>query len=244
MLEDALEEGGVKRVIAVYDENIGKKSKETQSTQEVSSSTIYLGSDNSLNEAEEELAVGNKPDLPLDKIYKGLYTDLKNIFDLMCAKFDKKQMTNLDETKENMKFIIDEADKTIRDRIEKITKSSQTSSGNESGLTKAAIQFLAGHPLEADNLLEIWSRHLTDLKYRMNARIKMMTDTGNSTRTLGWTLTFLQNVMPDLLARLLTYRYAYLVLAKKGMYTYNTAKIKKDMDLYNNSSTGLKYLYE
>ena len=243
MLEDALEEGGVKKVIAVYDANIGKKTKDSQN-QEESATTIYLGSHNSLNEAEEELAVGNKPDLALDKIYKGLYTDLKNNFDSMCAKFDKKQMTNLDETKENMKFIIDEADKTIRDRIEKITKSSQSSSGNESGLTKAAIQFLSGHPLEADNLLEIWSRHLTDLKYRMNARIKMMTDIGNSTRTLGWTLTFLQNVMPDLLARLLTYHYAYLVLAKKGMYTYNTAKIKKDMDLYNNSSTGLKYLYE
>ncbi len=245
MLEDALEEGGVKKVIAVYDANIGKKTKETQNNQEESATTIYLGSHNSLNEAEQELAIGNKPNLPLDKIYKGLYTDLKNNFDLMCAKFDKKQMTNLDETKENMKFIIDEADKTIRDRIEKITKSSQTpTAGNESGLTKAAVQFLAGHPLEADNLLEIWSRHLTDLKYRMNARIKMMTDTGNSTRTLGWTLTFLQNVIPDLLARLLTYRYAYLVLAKKGMYTYNTAKIKKDMDLYNDSSTGLKYLYE
>jgi len=72
-------------------------------------------------------------------------------------------MEGLDDAKEHMKLLIEEADKTIKDRIEKLTKTSQ-SGGNETGLTKSAIQFLAGHPLEADNLLEIWSRHLVDLK--------------------------------------------------------------------------------
>jgi len=36
-----------------------------------------------------------------------------------------------------------------------------------------------------------------------------MTDINNTTRTLGWTIAFVKETIPEILARLLTYRYAY-----------------------------------
>jgi len=43
-----------------------------------------------------------------------------------------------------------------------------------------------GHPLESNNLREVWSRHLADLNTRMTNRLSIMTNYKDKTRTLGW----------------------------------------------------------
>jgi hypothetical protein len=169
-----------------------------------------------------------KPVINMREVYSTLSKELARKFAKVFSKYDGKKMGNYEETKQNMQLIIDEADKTIKDRIELITKSQVQNQGgqNDSGLTKAAIQFLAGHPLEKNNLLEIWSRHLADLKMRMNSRLKTMIDANNPTRTIGWTKNFCLTSIPYILARVLTYRYAYSILTGSGIYSYDTAQVE------------------
>ena len=83
-----------------------------------------------------------------------------------------------------------------------------------------------GHPLEANNLREVWSRHLVDLKSRMTNRLAQMTDYKNKTRTLGWTWQVCRTVMPKILARMLTYRYIYAILSNEGFFSYDTETMK------------------
>ena len=129
-----------------------------------------------------------------------------------------------------MNDLITEADKVIRKKIEDIAKASApgSTSGKDTGLTKAALQFLTGHPLEAGNLTDVWSRHLGDLKSRMSTRIAQMTDISNPQRTLGWTIRFCRTVVPELLARMLAVRYGYAILSNEGVYNYNANMLKED----------------
>lgn len=234
-LFDAAQDGK-DALIKYYEKEIEKQSGNTDEKEDnpLGEAVNINNFSNKLNEANKELGEGNKLDLNLKPIYDKLSSKLKQEFDSLFDNFDKNKMEGLDDAKEHMKLLIEEADKTIKDRIEKLTKTSQ-SGGNEAGLTKTAIQFLAGHPLEADNLLEIWSRHLVDLKQRMSKRLKIMTDVNNTTRTLGWTIAFVKETIPEILARLLTYRYAYQVLSNKGVYSYDTAKARRDSEFYDNN---------
>ena len=121
-----------------------------------------------------------------------------------------------------MQDLIDEANKSINSKIEQITKVQNGETSGTGGLGQAAKVFLMGHPLEANNLREVWSRHLADLNGRMNKRLRQMQDAQNEERTLGWTKRFCKIVVPDLLARLLCYRYIILwkLCQKKYLLRY------------------------
>ena len=127
-----------------------------------------------------------------------------------------------------MQDLIDVADKSINNKIEQITKVSSGETSGSSGLGQAAKVFLMGHPLESNNLREVWSRHLVDLKSRMTNRLTQMTDYRNKTRTLGWTWEVCRTVVPKLLARMLTYRYIYALLSNDGFFSYDTKTMEAD----------------
>jgi hypothetical protein len=67
----------------------------------------------------------------------------------------------------------------------------------------------------------------------MNKRLRQMQDAHNEERTLGWTKRFCKIVVPDLLARLLCYRYMYGILLNEGFYSYNTEKMQEDIESFD-----------
>lgn len=217
-LDDALENGSLEEIFKLANITL---------TENIDVNTD-ISSIMSLNEAEETSK--EKPVLPLGKYYENIKTELENKFGKIIDEFDPKTLTNLDETKQEMQKLITAADNEIKHKIEIITKAPTGENyGKESGLGSAAIKFLAGHPLEAETLQGIWSRHLGDLQNRMNTRIKQMTDFNNPGRILGWTKKLLGVIVPDILARLLVLRYGYAVLSQEGIYNYDTEKTKQDL---------------
>ena len=133
-----------------------------------------------------------------------------------------------------MKALIDAADKSINSKIEQITKVQSGETSATGGLGQAAKTFLLGHPLESNNLREVWSRHLGDLNMRMTNRLQQMTDTNNKTRTLGWTIQVCRTVVPEILARMLTYRYIYAMLSNQGFFNYDTKTMEEDKKAFQN----------
>lgn len=169
-----------------------------------------------------------------NEIYNSLLLEFEKRFKEAFSTIDVKNLPKYEETKQQMQDLIDAADKSINNKIEQITKVQNGETSATGGLGQAAKVFLMGHPLEANNLREVWSRHLVDLKSRMTNRITQMTDYKNKTRTLGWTWEVCRTVMPKILARMLTYRYIYAILSNEGFFSYDTETMKQDEQAFNN----------
>lgn len=221
-----------------------KTNKSNNKQNKEQNSSISNDFDMSMRLNEDNTEQTGRIDINLENIYKILIKDLKQRINEIIDEFDPKNMVNLAETKQTMEDLIKAADETIKNKIQIITKANVSpAASKESGLGAAAIQFLAGHPIEANNLTEVWSRHLADLKTRMNNRIKIMTDANNPVRTLGWTLNMCRTVFPEFFARMLTYRYAYALLTNNGIYSYDTAQAAQDISIFNaqDPSTGQSF---
>lgn len=199
---------------------------------------------NILNEAENE-ETPQKPPIDLAAIYTNAKAEISRMISEAFDELDKNNIAGIADAKKIMQDMITGADTEIKHKIEQITKSPQGESyGKETGLGSAARTFLMGHPIEAETLNGIWSRHLADLNTRMNKRLHQMTDFENETRTLGWTKNILcTEVCSEILARMIAYRYGYAVLANSGIYKFDPAKIKRykeeyqtDKDDYLNSA--------
>ena len=244
----------IARVINWYGENVNKSNEQTQNIiqkledtdiksiselNEIIGKIIKLDeSDNSiestnyLNEAGEITDNSGELTRNISKIYKQLHNKfLKICGDAFAA--TGKDLYGIADCKEEMQGMIKKADETINNRIDIITKYSQGNGGDGKGLSQQAKEFLLGHPLESNNLKEVWSRHLADLNGRMNKRLRQMQDAQNEERTLGWTKRFCKIVVPDLLARLLCYRYMYGILLNEGFYSYNTEKMQEDIKTFD-----------
>ena len=169
-----------------------------------------------------------------NEIYNSLLLEFEKRFKEAFSTMDVKNLPKYEETKQQMQDLIDEANKSINSKIEQITKVQNGETSGTGGLGQAAKVFLMGHPLEANNLREVWSRHLVDLKSRMTNRLAQMTDYKNKTRTLGWTWQVCRTVMPKILARMLTYRYIYAILSNEGFFSYDTETMKQDEQAFNN----------
>lgn len=207
-------------LIRIYNEKIIKKGEH--------SSYQYNKNLSILNEAADLAALDiDKEQLDVNSFYnnykKEIFTRINTIF----KNVDVKSFAGIDNAKEEMQLLIDEANRSILSKIDTITKVS-TGGSNGKGLSQSVKEFLIGHPLESDNLKEVWSRHLVDLKSRMNKRLRQMTDINNSTRTLGWIVAFCKQTVPDILARMLCYRYMYALLINCGMYTYTPKALEED----------------
>lgn len=228
-LDDALKTS--KNVIDIWNIYSKLKSENPQASAENASASFQYNYP-SLNE-EELSQKSTKQIIDVDDKYGQIKTELEQRMNQVIDELDPKAIVGLEETKQEMQKLITAADNEIKHKIEIITKSPTGQNyGRESGLGTEVIKFLAAHPLEAETLQGIWSRHLGDLQTRMNTRIKQMTDFNNPNRTLGWIKTVLRDSFPDILARLLALRYAYDFLSREGMYNYNTEKTKQDIKLW------------
>ena len=239
-LKNALDENGWKGLKDKYNELYPSKSVNASATINVNGEK--LNEEEGDTEATELTDIKNeehtaKPKTIIDaeKVYKALLQDFEVKFKEAFPKnIDGKKLPKYEETKEQMKALIDAADKSINSKIEQITKVQSGETSATGGLGQAAKTFLLGHPLESNNLREVWSRHLGDLNMRMTNRLQQMTDTNNKTRTLGWTIQVCRTVVPEILARMLTYRYIYAMLSNQGFFNYDTKTMEEDKKAFQN----------
>ena len=228
-MADALKTKGYEAVINIYNNRKTITKSALNAGYEVKYNDF-----SKLNEAEENNTIERKP-IDLSGIYKKLLIELKSKIKESFKNIDSKNLSGLEDAKKQMTDMITAADNEIKRKIELITKSPTSQNyGKETGLGEKAIQFLAGHPIEAENLQGVWSRHLADLNNRMSQRIHQMTDFENEERTLGWTRLLCVSVFPDLLARLMTYRYGYALLSNANIYQYDTPQMEQDKKSYEN----------
>ena len=224
------------KYIAKYNELVKKKDDNQEDGEieqtPINTSATYNSSESPLYEADANMKTSKdgKPLIDLNAMYENVSNELIAKFKAAFSGFKPEEMRNYNSTKEQMQSLIDAADKSINNKIEQITKVQTGETSATGGLGQAAKVFLMGHPLEANNLREVWSRHLVDLKSRMSNRLSQMTDSTNSERTLGWTLKFCRVTLPAILSRMLVYRYAYAILSNEGVYNYNEDMLKHDME--------------
>lgn len=224
------------KYIVKYNELVKKKDDNQEDDEieqtPINTSATYNSSESPLYEADANMQTGKegKPLIDLNAMYENVSSELIAKFKAAFSGFKSEEMKNYNSTKEQMQALIDAADKSINNKIEQITKVQNGESSATGGIGQAAKVFLMGHPLEANNLREVWSRHLVDLKSRMSNRLSQMTDSTNSERTFGWTLKFCRVTIPAILSRMLVYRYAYAILSNEGIYNYNEDMLKHDIE--------------
>lgn len=240
-LSNALDKGGWKGLKDKYNELYPAKSVNASVT--INANCERLNEEDGDNEEQpkltdiknEEHTTKAKTIIDAEKVYKTLLQEFEAKFrEAFPKNIDGKKLPKYEETKEQMKALIEAADKSINSKIEQITKVQQGETGATGGLGQAAKTFLMGHPLESNNLREVWSRHLGDLNMRMTNRLQQMTDTNNKTRTLGWTIQVCRTVVPEILARMLTYRYIYAMLSNEGFFSYDTKTMEADKQAFQN----------
>lgn len=234
-LEDAIKTGKWSDLINVYKHQFGIKDSVqyefNSKLNEGEAPSLDNGNMSGIENAEHDATEKHiKLKINACNLYDSLLKEFESRFkEAFPNKIDGKTLPKYEETRQQMQDLIDAADKSINNKIDQITKVQGGSTANNTGgLGQAAIQFLNGHPLESNNLREVWSRHLVDLKSRMTNRLAQMTDTSNKTRTLGWTIQVCRTKVPEILARMLTYRYIYALLSNAGFFSYDTAALEAD----------------
>lgn len=239
-LKNALDENGWKGLKDKYNELYPSKHVNASATMNVNGERLNEEEGDTeaaelTNIKNEEHTAKAKTIIDAEKVYKSLLQEFELKFKEAFPKnIDGKKLPKYEETKEQMKALIDAADKSINSKIEQITKVQSGETSATGGLGQAAKTFLLGHPLESNNLREVWSRHLGDLNMRMTNRLQQMTDTNNKTRTLGWTIQVCRTVVPEILARMLTYRYIYAMLSNQGFFNYDTKTMEEDKKAFQN----------
>ena len=239
-LKNALDENGWKGLKDKYNELYPSKHVNASATINVNGERLNEEEGDTeaaelTNIKNEEHTAKAKTIIDAEKVYKSLLQEFELKFKEAFPKnIDGKKLPKYEETKEQMKALIDAADKSINSKIEQITKVQSGETSATGGLGQAAKTFLLGHPLESNNLREVWSRHLGDLNMRMTNRLQQMTDTNNKTRTLGWTIQVCRTVVPEILARMLTYRYIYAMLSNQGFFNYDTKTMEEDKKAFQN----------
>ena len=220
--------------------------------------SINISSVNQLNE-EEDNFVGDtvelkKPDVDFDAYYRKIYEHFSNIMvDLFPARAPE-DLPGIKAAKEQMNKLKEGATKEITTKIEQVCRVANSGSSNfasNSDMGTKIASFISKHPMKAATLTNLWNRHEVDLDTRIEMRIEQMTNYGDTTHIMGWAANVCQTVVPEVIARMLTYRYALQLLKNNNVYSYTSLQEQQfnedweneDQDAFINSiKTKIKYL--
>jgi hypothetical protein len=117
------------------------------------------------------------------------------------------------------------ATKEITTKIEQVCRVANSGSSNfasNSDMGTKIASFISKHPMKAATLTNLWNRHEVDLDTRIEMRIEQMTNYGDTTHIMGWAANVCQTVVPEVIARMLTYRYALQLLKNNNVYSYTS----------------------
>ena len=220
--------------------------------------SVNISSVKQLNE-EEDNFVGDtvelkKPDVDFDAYYRKIYEHFSNIMvDLFPARAPE-DLPGIKSAKEQMNKLKEGATKEITTKIEQVCRVANSGSSNfatNSDMGTKIASFISKHPMKAATLTNLWARHEADLDSRIEMRIEQMTNYGDTTHIMGWAANVCQTVVPEVIARMLTYRYALQLLKNNNVYSYTSLQEQQfnkdweneDQDAFiNNIKLKIKYL--
>ena len=220
--------------------------------------SINISGVKQLNEEEDNFSGDTvnltKPDVDFDAYYRKIYEHFSNIMvDLFPARAPE-DLPGIKAAKEEMNKLKEEAKREITTKIEQVCRVANSGSSNfanNSGMGTKIASFISKHPMKAATLTNLWARHEVDLETRIEMRIEQMTNYGDTTHIMGWAANVCQTVVPEVIARMLTYRYALQLLKNNNVYSYTSLQEQQfnkdweneDQDAFiNNIKTKIKYL--
>ena len=122
---------------------------------------------------------------------------------------DPEEWRDIKWGRREMEAMRDAADKEIMAKIDIICRTNNT---ENMGLSTKLAAFIRKHPMRAERLKGVWSRHKSELNTRMERRLKNIYDpTGNS--AMSMCMTFLIDTYPKLLAMMITYKSLIQILS-------------------------------
>lgn len=220
--------------------------------------SVNISSVKQLNEEEDNFSGDTvnlkKPDVDFDAYYRKIYEHFSNIMvDLFPARAPE-DLPGIKAAKEQMNKLKEGATKEITTKIEQVCRVANSGSSNyanNSDMGTKIASFISKHPMKAATLTNLWTRHEADLDSRIEMRIEQMTNYGDTTHIMGWAANVCQTVVPEVIARMLTYRYALQLLKNNNVYSYTSLQEQQfnkdweneDQDAFiNNIKLKIKYL--
>lgn len=143
-----------------------------------------------------------------DKIYTSIVTMIRGKI-TKIVNTDPEEWRDIKWGRREMEAMRDAADKEIMAKIDIICRTNNT---ENMGLSTKLAAFIRKHPMRAERLKGVWSRHKSELNTRMERRLKNIYDpTGNS--AMSMCMTFLVDTYPKLLAMMITYKSLIQILS-------------------------------
>lgn len=198
---------------------------------------LYEAEDDSDDENNETSQENNKNSSeklkPVDLVpyYKNIKAEFTNVINPMFPLNGGAKTPGVTEAKAQMDRLMKDATERIHTQIDHVCRLSN--SGNNSGISDKVRGFLVKHPLKAAALKNMWSRHLNDLERRRDDRLKHMGDYENIDYVTGWAANLCRVVVPEVLARMFTYRYALQLLINNDFYSFDSNMEKAAKEIFD-----------
>lgn len=150
------------------------------------------------------------------------YISNKAFIQNLCTKLlpkSGKDLPGYDAAKQRMDALTTAANEEITRAINVICKVSE---GNQADMGSAISRFLSKHPLKANGLLGVWSEYYSELNGRKDKRLRSMENITSPQFSQGWACNIVENAVPEILAKMLTYHYVLKILKNKNVYSYTS----------------------
>ena len=171
-----------------------------------------------LNEGE---AVQERPSVDGNE----LYNNYLEKFRALAREEWPKKIQRIEECQTIMNKLQEDANTEIKDKIQIVCRMTNDGSNTTSDKIKA---FFSKHPMQAGALNTLWGRHSAELEIRKGNRLRQMQNFSDRTRIMGWFAYLFKNTMPEVLARMFTYRHVLMMLKAANVYTYTPESFKED----------------
>lgn len=191
-----------------------------------SSECIQNNYNNTLNEAVENI---ERPSIDGETIYNDYLIKFRE-FAREAWPNDLK-VNGIEKCRADMDKLKAGCDKEVKDKIQIVCRT--MNDGSATTMTDKIKAFFSKHPLQSKYLENLWERHATELNMREENRLNQMQDFSDQTRIVGWFAYLVKNIMPEVFARIFTYRHILMILKQENIYTYTPALFEEDEKLWN-----------
>lgn len=163
--------------------------------------TNYIKYRKELALCEAELADKPAPQFDADAMFDNIESSIESaVSDILASSSEEWGLVKT--ARKQMEAMRDAASQEIKTSIEHVCR---MANGENSGLSARLTGFISKHPLRAAKLTNLWARHETDLNYRIEQRLKQISELDGK-GPLMMANELYTVVMPKLLAMMITYK--------------------------------------
>ena len=195
--------------------NLVKAQQDDNDNYEFSSLNIN-NSLSSLNEADDTDDKSEPIIFDADTIYSRIVTKIRDhMVDVLNSKPEEWEIVKV--ARKQMEFLRDEATKEIEGAIKTVCR---TANDGQMGLSSKLMSFVAKHPMRAGRLQNLWKRHETDLNYRIEQRLKQISELDGK-GPLSMARSFYTETIPNLFGMLVIYKMIIQLYNNKTVFNAN-----------------------